>query len=571
MGKFRAKISNSHFVTAIATSDAFKTFTHDMDKTSAALGTFFLAKTIVNGIIHGDTTALAIVGARVGYDVVTYSAVWAGTHFFSTAEIVGTATEAIGKWAGPIGAAADIGLSVWSLTKSIDRLRSSTNQYDRNAAIGDIVEDSIDIAITATVTIVAIAFPPLAPLVMAVGFVINTIAKIIVAFFQAGNEVNRINSEIPPLGFEKEEVFFSRLFDWFGTRQKDYIDYLLEEKAANDMAVEHNLEFLKNNVDAFRGIVFPSRTLAYEGSCWLSKQYCTFEFIGCIYWEEQVDIGNGCDWNRPCGSETCANFRRNLNSGYNQFTCNCDKESVTSFGVARKNSHVDFREKQQVYLERAVPKDVDGGEFQCKPGSKTFLDYKISQEDSREEYLCENAIGLMQPHDKWKEGQVLLIDLEDGQDTVYLNSKDNMSSIFRMGDGGVKTFYGGGGKNQFVFDSDLGHSKFEGTLVGGTKESDVIILDKNFSRGYQVDVDFQKGYLKSSDGYVSINIHSVEEITGREGETETVVVDCGTKTVALQGGKQNQNDNVIIPQNHECQYDLMMTMGSYSNVDSKAR
>lgn len=243
--KTKAKVSNSKLSWSLASSKTASRIAHGIGTGGEAMGYFFLGKTVINGIVHGDTTSLAIVGARVGYDVVTESTVWVGTKFFATASKVGKSTRVLGKVAGPIGAAADIGLSIYSLTKSVQRLKSATNQYDRNDAIADVVSDSVDIAVTATVTIVSMAFPPAAPFVIAAGVIITFFKEVIISGFKAGNEVAKINSEIPLLGFEKVDEFNSRFLDFFGTRRKDYIDFLLEEKAANDMAVEHNLEFLK--------------------------------------------------------------------------------------------------------------------------------------------------------------------------------------------------------------------------------------------------------------------------------------------------------------------------------------
>lgn len=66
---------------------------------------------------------------------------------------------------------ADIGLSVWGLTKAVQRLNDpNSNKFEQKEAIADIVGESLDIAITAVTTIASIAFPPLAPLFAVVGF-----------------------------------------------------------------------------------------------------------------------------------------------------------------------------------------------------------------------------------------------------------------------------------------------------------------------------------------------------------------------------------------------------------------
>ncbi|CAL8119609.1 unnamed protein product [Orchesella dallaii] len=304
--KSRVKLSSSKLSKKIAhyaNTEAAKHFGRGIASMSDSFGKFFLAKTIITGIIHGDTTTLAIVGGRIGYDVATEAGVYAGTKFFSGASKVGKFAKGLGKVAGPIGAVADLGLGIWSLTKSVGRLKNATNKFDRDDAIADVVTDSIDLAVTATMLTVSVIFPPAAPVAMVVGLVITLVNQMANALFKASNEVARINSEIPLLDSEKEYVFTSRLFDLFGTRGQDYLDYLVEEKGANDIAVQHNLQILKDNPSIY-GIAFPSLTLSYDGGCELFKQYCSYNWGEiCWNWETKERWGSGCDWNKPCDYE----------------------------------------------------------------------------------------------------------------------------------------------------------------------------------------------------------------------------------------------------------------------------
>ncbi|CAL8092079.1 unnamed protein product [Orchesella dallaii] len=573
--KTKVKLSTSKIsakFSKLANSKVAKGFAKGVGAVSDTLGKYFLAKTVVNGIINGDTTSLAIVGARVGYEVVTESAVWAGAKFFSKASKVGKAAKFLGKVAGPIGAVADIGLSVWSLTKSVGRLNAAKNQYEKNDAIADIVSDSVDIAVTATVTVLSIAFPPAAPLIIAVGAVIDLLNKLITALYKAANEVARINSEIPLLESEKSFVFTSRLFDWFGTRQKDYLEYLLEEKAANDMAVQHNLKFLQEN-PSFLGIVFPSRTLAYDGGCHLTKQHCALKNAwGCTRWEDKKTVGWSCDWNRPCSDRwgICTDHWERVGDwAYDDFKCVCDKSSTTSFGHPRSHSLVDFRQQQSVYWERAVPKDVEGAEFKCKPGTTSFEDYKLHQESSRWEYLCENAIALLQPSYKRNSGQTMLFDLDDGYDRIYLPESDSTSNLFRVGNEGTKEFFGGSGRNEFLFDGSCTKS-LKGTLSGGASQSDALTILGNCQKGEYINTDFNNGLISSQDGNLNINIRNIEDINGRENDGDNVVAGCQLRKVVLRGGTLRHRDLISVPDN-QCRYNLTMVAGSFTNIESEAR
>lgn len=264
------KISYTKTVNSVANYKAAKAVAHGVSKANSYLSVFFTAKTIVNGIKHNDTTSLAIVGAQLGFSALTDAVVSAGTKYskhvtkqftnainakdlgkitklgkaIKTASKVGKAAKVISEVAGPIGIGADIGISAWSMAKSVVRLLNATNKYERNAAIADIVGEAIDITVTIVVSAVSL-FPPAAPFAIAAGIVINLVTQLAVALFKAGNEVARINAEVPLLDFEKERVFKSRFFDWFGTRKPDYIDNLVDEKKANDIAVQLSVEILR--------------------------------------------------------------------------------------------------------------------------------------------------------------------------------------------------------------------------------------------------------------------------------------------------------------------------------------
>ncbi|CAL8092333.1 unnamed protein product [Orchesella dallaii] len=577
--KTKVKLSASKIsakFSKLSNSKVAKGFAKGVGAVSDPLGKYFLAKTVVNGIINGDTTSLAIVGARVGYEVVTETAVWAGTKFFSAASKVGKSAKFLGQIAGPIGAVADIGLSVWSLTKSVGRLNAAKNQYEKNDAIADIVSDSVDIVVTAAVTVLSIAlapFPPAVGFVIAVGAVIDLVNKLVTATFKAANEVGRINSEIPLLESEKSFVFTSRLFDWFGTRQKDYLEYLLEEKAANDMAVQHNLKFLQDN-PTYLGIVFPSRTLAYDGGCNLTKQHCALKNAwGCTRWEDIETVGSNCDWNRPCSDQwgICTDHWERVGDwGYDDFKCVCDtdKNSTTTYGFTRKNSFVDFRQQQTVYWERAGPVDVEEANFKCKPGSGSFVDYKLHQNSSRLDYLCENAIALLQPSSKRNVGQTMLFDLDDGYDRIYLPESDSTPNLFRVGNEGRKEFFGGSGRNEFLFDGNCTLS-LKGTLSGGASETDVLTILGNCMKGEELKVNFKDGLFSSQDGNLSISFQNIEDINGRENEGDNVVAACQLRKVALKGGNVEHRDLITVPDN-QCSYNLTIMTGSFTNLESEA-
>ncbi|KAJ6644215.1 hypothetical protein Bhyg_09182 [Pseudolycoriella hygida] len=111
----------------------------NINKAGKVYGHLMVAKGIINGIIHNDTTSLAVIGGRFGYDIATEVAITVGEKFFSTASKVGKAARVLSKVAGPIGCAIDVGLGAWAISKSVDRLKNADNKYDRDDAIADIV------------------------------------------------------------------------------------------------------------------------------------------------------------------------------------------------------------------------------------------------------------------------------------------------------------------------------------------------------------------------------------------------------------------------------------------------
>ena len=71
--------------------------------------------------------------------------------------------------------------------------------------------------------------------------------------------------------------------------------------------------FCRNNQN-FLGIVFPSRTMYYNGGCTFSVEHCALKRIGgCTKWEGRQHIASGCDYGQPCGPrrEHCVTKREN--------------------------------------------------------------------------------------------------------------------------------------------------------------------------------------------------------------------------------------------------------------------
>lgn len=191
----------------------------------------------------------------------------------------------LGTVAGPVGAGMDIYFNIHSITQQAEILiNPSVTRFDRADAISNIVASSIDIGITAVAAVVGTVFPPLKPLVDLAAFAINLLVTVVVEIFQAWNHVERLNSELPLLSFEKVDQFVRKAT---GSITSPYIEDLISVKRANNIAVNVSVQKLEFYRD-WAGHVFPSRTLdAPHGDCYVQQKSCTkflvFFSLGNIY------------------------------------------------------------------------------------------------------------------------------------------------------------------------------------------------------------------------------------------------------------------------------------------------
>lgn len=535
-GKVKTKLSQTKLakkINNLYNSKGFSRSSSAISKSTAPIGIFLLGKSIVNGAIHKDYTSLGIIGARLGIEAVEKGAKLSsnlarvGGKFAKTSKI-------IGKIAGPIGIIADIGLSSYSLAKAVDRLHASDNQYDKNDAIADIVQESVDIAITTAVVVATLAFPPAGAIIAVVGIIANLALSLVVSLFKTQNEIDRIESDIPLLDFEKNEQFVSRFFDWFGTRQNDYVDDLVKTKKLNDLFVKHNLNFLKSNPQ-LSGIAFPARSISYSGSCRVTRRTCYLKNLwGCSQkFSSDVELARGCDQGQYCDGHSCTNWWESTGDwSYDDYRCLCDQSSNVQEGYPRLNNLVDFRQKQWIHLERAVPAEVNGAVFKCRPGHLTDQGFRTSQRSMTRDYLCDGTIALYQPN---LGGKIFYFDLEDGNDWVYLNEYSSEDNIFII-QNGQKKFVAANGNDNFVLHANC--TKLNGLLEGGGGVNSITLPD-DLLRGSQI--SFKDSYLSDGTGYNNFNIQfsNINEITGRKGRTEFIKPSCDLRTVRSQGGGTN--------------------------------
>ncbi|CAL8114906.1 unnamed protein product [Orchesella dallaii] len=153
--------------------------------------------------------------------------------------------------------------------------------------------------------------------------------------------------------------------------------------------------------------------------------------------------------------------------------------------------------------------------------------------------LCENPKCVTEVQERFNPTIVSV--LSRNKDMIYINKEDATPNLFRVGNGGVKSFHGGKGKNVFLL-SGTCTSELKVSLVGGASEFDTATITENCGRGSYLTLDFQfrlfgnyiRLELRSPDGKMSLK--SIEQVNGRKNEGEELRADCFIRKVALQEG-----------------------------------
>ncbi|OXA54737.1 hypothetical protein Fcan01_11438 [Folsomia candida] len=548
-------------VSASRVAERLSKFTSNTEKIGGAYGKVMLAEGVVSALRHGDYTSLEIMGGRIGLDVGLHALEKAGSLLIKKAgtklavKIGSKMSSIIGKAAGPIGAVADIGISIYSLTNSVKALNNpNATKYEQNDAIADIVADSIDIAITATAAILSIVFPPAAPVLAAVALIVNIVTTLFVSLYKTVNHVNELNEEIPLLGYEKVEEGLRYMG---GADTSLYLDNLINTKKVNNIVVNATVSWLRDNSE-WIGKVFPSQTLLNpEGDCHLKEKKHTY-VVGSLVnswdggrWYCGKGSGKACDGIGVACTYHEEDYRTWGSGTYKEYYCECDPDPEHSFdGYDVQNNLVDFTTKRNVFLERWAPDHLLPSDFSysCKPGSERFAGDRISRQESSYEFLSEGAVGVERLVGS---GKFMLYDLKDGEDKILLDSKDSRDSVFVVGDG-EKFFQAGGGDDTFMLNGPC--STITGQLNGGPGWSSVQLTSNcgtganNCSTGETIEVDVPRKMVTFATG--SLKISGIERIIGRRDQVEVIYGDCATKLITGQGGRgegDGATDRVVIP------------------------
>jgi len=552
----QSNLENMRIGMSRVTSQSSK-FVSEVNKVGNVYGKTMLAKSIVSAIRNGDEKTLVIISARVGLDygmegVQKLGGYLATKSISKTATRVGSRLLKIGKLAGPIGAVADIGLSIWSISKSVEVLRNPiATKYDQNDAIADIIADSIDIVVTSVAAISYAVFPPAGPVVSAIAFGLSVATTLIANSYKAYNHVNRISDKIPLLDYEKSEEGF-RYFTFRDTSM--YIEELKHVKNANNLVVNISVDFLQLNSD-FIGMVFPARSLKYpKGKCYLEKEFCLHFLFGlvrvhCSGWQSVSECegpGGECHSvkERCKGNDRIILNSRALFDEFVAYKCNCGEDAAPEWGYEISDSIVDLRQTQSVYLQRSspdleIPPDYD---YICKPSSKEFEGDRISQQDTSVGYLCHGAIGIKKLTEG---GKAMFFDLKDGADYIHVNPDDITNNLFVVGDG-MKYFEGGAGDDTFLIN---GTCEYLVGLLDGKGKQDVgnsLVFSDTCAQDIRISVQ-NSSVLFNYTNYFLLSFENIERFVGRKGRPEHFRPSCSVEFINGQGGGDDF-DEIVLPE-----------------------
>jgi len=500
------KISQSNLARSLATIAGSKIGSKLIKGTNSVtnpINKFLLVNSIIKGIHSENYASLGITGAKIGLDVGIDRIISHGTKVFETTGKMSKFTKIVGKWGGPFSAGIDVGLSVWGLTKAIDRLNNPhATKFERNDAIADIVQGSIDIGVTTAVTAASLAFPPLAPVFAVVGIVINLLTFLFVGLFKASNHVRELKSKIELLDFEKNTEFWRHVA---GMETSHYLQSLIFVKNANNLITGQYEKVLRNNKN-LSGVVFPSSTSSldsHSNTCTLYVKFSHCFLFSCSQWSNSFVVGTQCNLKGDCLNYPIGNYEWNtkehfiqesvkykekcLDQGYSidftelsfealnlRFQCHCEN-------LPERDSMVDFRARDIFWPRRSRPDALkySNSEFKCRPNTRIDYGHQVSATFWENAYYCDNAIAIVNNFRVGKLGTYFSIDLGEGVDVAYMsdtNSKD--FNVFLVGDG-EKTFTGGSGVHQFVISGDC--KALRGVLDGGAGTDDTLVISKSCS------------------------------------------------------------------------------------------
>ncbi|WP_265029750.1 ankyrin repeat domain-containing protein [Wolbachia endosymbiont (group A) of Philonthus cognatus] len=218
------------------------------------------------------------------------------------------------------------------------------------------------------------------------------------------------------------------------------------------------------------------------------------------------------------------------------------------------------RKRTDIKWSRARPSDSGAGKFLCLPQGN------YASVPRSGAYLCKNAIGVEYTNNRT--GGDTLISLGSGNDDMVGFPQGN--HIVVLGEGHKNVMLGNGDDTLLLEGNNI-----KGAIYGGNG-TNTLDLEHFAQKEKSVQVGLSRAfgyvyYEKGDEISDILGIHGINDVLLRRDKQDTVYTACDTRYVDGRGGEDNNNtDNIIIPHDSNCSYEIKLVVRPYTNIKNYA-
>ncbi|WP_264723580.1 ankyrin repeat domain-containing protein [Wolbachia endosymbiont (group A) of Cheilosia soror] len=218
------------------------------------------------------------------------------------------------------------------------------------------------------------------------------------------------------------------------------------------------------------------------------------------------------------------------------------------------------RKRTDIKWSRARPSDSGAGKFLCLPQGN------YASVPRSGAYLCKNAIGVEYTNNRT--GGDTLISLGSGNDDMVGFPQGN--HIVVLGEGHKNVTLGNGDDTLLLEGNNI-----KGAIYGGNG-TNTLDLEHFAQKEKSVQVGLSRAfgyvyYEKGDEISDILGIHGINDVLLRRDKQDTVYTACDTRYVDGRGGEDNNNtDNIIIPHDSNCSYEIKLVVRPYTNIKNYA-
>ncbi|CAG7733989.1 unnamed protein product, partial [Allacma fusca] len=396
-----------------------------LNKGLQRVNTVLLGKNLIRSAVAGDVKGMAIMGSLMAGDKILEAvgekitsagakrgATLLGKSLKVVGPVVGQLTQLYGMYQLFNSISAITSVNAQNSTPQLFQESFDRNwKLDRDIAITNVVENSLDVANNTimTVALVTVAFTgplaaPLAPALIGLGIISGIASSIATTVL----EVEKVDNSIKLTIGERWATGW-RLF--WGAGPPSHIKELMGQQEAMETVVRNLVDFLKIN-QQFQGVVSPT----INHVCKVKPPRA--HKVECIA-TGMVTVG-------------IAFFFKSVRD-------DCSSEEVCTDRFY-ENSAVNFGVKTTVDLDRAEPRAISTGQYLCKPsggnGGRRVYGHR-----------CDAAIAIHFPE---RSGKPMLFQLGLGVDSaIGFTSTPNVYMV----ESGQKHYEGGNNDDTFILQS----------------------------------------------------------------------------------------------------------------------